>query len=250
MGAALALRWQAAGGGSIITVIEPDGTKRSALRGRGILAKAHLPAQSQPIDIVVLAVKPQSAVAAIESIRRRGHRIKLVISVMAGVPIKAFSGIATHAARVMPNTPAIIGEGMSVIAAPTLPAALRRQVQTLFEALGRVAFVARESDLHAVTAISGSGPAYLFVFMEALIKAGTQMGLGADMARTLVTQTMKGSALLADKELGDVARLRSEVTSPKGTTEAALKTFKKNRLARVVSKAAMAARKRSKQLGK
>jgi pyrroline-5-carboxylate reductase len=250
MGGALASRWRAAFKDATITVIDPDAKKRAAFIKQGIAANASLGRYKASPTVVVLAIKPQSSLAVIDQLRaaRAQYRDAILVSIMAGVKLEVFSGIGRYAVRAMPNTPAMIGQGMSVLYAPKLPSQHRNPLRLLFAAVGAVAWVETEKELHAVTAISGSGPAYLFAFMEALMKAGESLGLSPLHSRILVTQTMKGSALLADAKDGQVRDLRKAVTSPSGTTEAALKAFKKGKLERLVKQAAKTAEKRSRKL--
>jgi pyrroline-5-carboxylate reductase len=251
MGAALGIRWREQFNSATISVIEPNEPKRKAFGAIGIKPYATLAAFHGAADIVVLAVKPQMADEVLAQLRKlHGAKTALIVSIMAGVPLSKLARIGKYAVRVMPNTPALIGEGISAICAPKVPAALQNALKTLFSAVGTVVMVPKEKDMHAVTAISGSGPAYLFAFMESLMAASQSLGLNESLSRALVTQTIRGAALLADAKGGDVTTLRKQVTSPKGTTEAALKSFKKNGLARIVKKASKAAAKRSKQLVK
>ena len=250
MGSALALRWREAFADASLTVVDPNTAKRSALVKRGITCAAALTAYRDLPDVVVLCVKPQQAAAVLAHLRKKRaqFRSSLLVSVMAGVKLAALTGSSEMVARAMPNTPVHLGEGMSVLCAPGLAAKPRTTLTRLFSAAGKVAWVEQEKELHAVTAISGSGPAYVFAFMEALQEAAESLGLARDIARTLVTQTVRGAALLADAHAGDVATLRRNVTSPNGTTQAALKQFKKGKLTPLVTRAARAAKKRSKQL--
>ena len=251
MGAALALRWRQKFKTAAIAVVEPNTPKRKHFSAQGIKAYATLSAVTEKPEIVVLAIKPQMADEVLKALRKKpGISSALIVSIMAGVPLSRFSRIGKYVVRVMPNTPSLIGEGISAICAPKVPVPLQNQVKELFGAVGAVVMIPKEKDMHAVTAISGSGPAYLFAFMESLMGAGQSLGLGEELVRTLVTQTMRGAALLADSKSGDVTTLRKQVTSPKGTTEAALKIFKKGKLSRLVKKAATGASKRSKALSK
>ncbi len=249
MGAALAARWRERFKSATISVIEPNEPKRKSFGTPGVRIYASLAAFPGAAEMIILAVKPQMADEVLAQLRkRRGINTSLLISIMAGVPLSRFNRIGKYAVRVMPNTPALIGEGISAICAPKVPVALQNTVKALFSAVGPVVMLEREKDMHAVTAISGSGPAYLFAFMESLMAASQSLGLGEALSRTLVTQTIRGAVLLADAKGGDVAALRKQVTSPQGTTEAALKSFKKNGLRSIVKKATKAAAKRSKQL--
>lgn len=246
MGAALAARWQQHLPGCRLHIVEPDKTRRAALAVQGFATHARL-ADAPVAAYAVLAVKPQIFSALRDDLAAHLHGGTL-ISIMAGVPLAALQPLCTHAVRVMPNTPAMIGEGVSAIYAPTLTADRLAIVKDLFAAAGHVVVLDDEAAMHAVTAISGSGPAYLFAFMEALEAAAMALGLDATTARVLVTQTIRGSALLADREGGNAARLRTQVTSPGGTTEAALARFSEGQFSRLVAEAAAAAAARSKAL--
>lgn len=245
MGAALALRWQEAFPETPLTIAETDAGKRAFLREEGLNAPDELDVPDEGFGIVVLAIKPQGfAELAPQLPDFVGDAT--VVSIMAGVTLATLSDAGIeHAARAMPNTPASIGEGMTAICAPNLEEERMNDVLALFEATGRVVTVTDENAMHAVTAISGSGPAYVFAFMEALEKSATAMGLDSVMARTLVTQTVLGAALLADVAETDPAELRRQVTSPGGTTEAALKVLTGEGLAKLIQAATKAAQTRS-----
>lgn len=247
MGGAIASRWHAAHAGSV-HVVEHDATRREALTKLGITTHAVL--EHAPLAATyLLAIKPQQFAENISEFRHiMGDREPLLISIMAGVPLSALQKITPHAVRVMPNLPAIIGESMSVACAPGLTKISERTVTKLFDAIGSVAWVEDEDQLHAVTAISGSGPAYVFAFMEALEHAATEAGLDAELAAHLVAQTLRGAALLAEQSPIDVATLRAQVTSKGGTTEAALNAFAEGKLEALVTRAVKAADARSKSL--
>ena len=248
MGAALALRWVEAFPETPIVIAETDAGKRAFLRAEGLNAPDELEVPEEGFAIVVLAIKPQGfAELAPQLPALVGDAT--VISIMAGVTHATLrdAGFA-HVARVMPNTPAAIGEGMSAMFAPDLDDDRRDEVLALFEAAGRVVTLSDEDAMHAVTAISGSGPAYVFAFMEALEKSAMAMGLDSVTARTLVTQTLLGSALLADIAQTDPAELRRQVTSPGGTTEAALKVLSGEGFNKMILMAAEAAQSRSQSM--
>lgn len=247
MGAALAACWRDAFEDFSLTVAETNPERRTALRAEGFDAPDELEFPEDGYDLVVLAVKPQGFATLAPQLPALVGEATL-ISIMAGVPLAELQKITPHAVRVMPNTPAAIGEGMSVLCAPALDGERLQQACDLFDAAGRTLVVENEALLHAVTALSGSGPAYLFAFMEALQAAGISLGLSAADARLLTTQTMRGAALLADLSDDDAATLRQQVTSPGGTTEAALKVFTEGKLATLVKQALEANTKRSKQL--
>ena len=168
---------------------------------------------------------------------------------MAGTPLAMLEKAGAQVARVMPNLPALIGESMSVACAPSLDHKHRALVTLLFDAVGKTAWVEDEAQLHAVTAISGSGPGYVFAFMEALEAAAGALGLNPEMAQHLVRQTLRGAALLASESCDSPAVLKRNVTSPGGTTEAALQVLAEHDFIAVVEQAAAAAR-RSQELAK
>ena len=246
----MARRWHAATPGSV-HVVESDPSRREALSAEGIACYAML-ADAPQSDTYLIAIKPQQfADFALEMKNRlSGASPPLILSIMAGITLSQLHPISPRAVRIMPNLPAIIGESMSVACAPALDAPTREYVTTLLARIGSVAWVEDESMLHAVTAISGSGPAYLFTFMEALQQAAIASGLDAALAKKLVTQTMRGAALLADQSTDDAATLRAQVTSKGGTTEAALAAFAAGNLAALVANAVAAAEEKSKALAK
>lgn len=204
-------------------------------------------------QIVVLSIKPQSLPYVLPEIRGHLRRQDLLLSILAGVPIKKLADGTAHAAvvRAMPNTPAQIGEGISVwTSTPEVSEAQRAQAQAVLGSFGEEIYVDEESYLDMATALSGSGPGYVFMMMEALIDAGVHLGFSRRIAEQLVAQTMLGSvkyAMQADKH---VAELRNQVTSPGGTTAAALYHMEKGGLRTVISRGIWAAYERSMQLGK
>ncbi|MFZ4540849.1 MAG: pyrroline-5-carboxylate reductase [Rickettsiales bacterium] len=247
MGGAIAQRLHRAEGFTV-GVIEQDAARREACAASGVHAHATL-TQAPQADIYLLAIKPQQfADYASELKTAFGDRTPLLVSIMAGVPLAALQKVSTKAIRVMPNLPAIINESMSVLCAPTLDAPTRDVAEAMFASIGAVAWVEDEEQLHVVTAISGSGPGYVFAFMEALQAAAVAQDLSPQLARRLVTQTLRGAALLADQSSDGSAALRQQVTSKGGTTEAALNIFAEGNLLEMVNKAVAAAALRSRQL--
>ncbi len=197
----------------------------SALRQRGVRVNPDLHALETP-SVVVLAVKPQVAPQALPAIRELAGPGTLVLSIMAGRPLSFLEshfapGVAI--ARVMPNTPAAIGQGVSVaVGNKAVSAPVRELATALLSAVGMVEWVEDEGLIDAVTAVSGSGPAYVFLLAEALAQAGVKAGLPADLSGRIARATVSGSgALLAQSDL-EAATLRQNVTSPGGTTAAAL----------------------------
>lgn len=248
MGGALAVRWHTARLAPV-HVVEKDPERRAALAEFGIIPHATLAEAPREALALVLAIKPQQFAAMVDELTAYASAHMLLISILAGTRIAALQQISERAVRVMPNLPAQIGESMSVGYAPaTLDAQDRARAELWFETVGQFAWVEQEELLHSVTAISGSGPAYVFAFMEALEAAAITQGLDAEIARQLVRQTVRGAALLADGSQEDVATLRRNVTSPGGTTEAALKIFEQGQLADLIKRASAAAAKRSGEL--
>lgn len=213
-----------------LQVVELDGAARARLQDRfGVRASAEVDAQMLACDVLVLAVKPQQMRAALAPFAGR-LRAQLVLSIAAGLRVAALArwlGAADrpHArvVRAMPNTPALIGAGVSgLYASPEVDAGGCAAAERILTAVGSVVWVSTEAQLDAVTAISGSGPAYLFHFVEALEAAGRELGFSADDARRLALDTALGAARLAADASEAPAELRRKVTSPGGTTEAAL----------------------------
>jgi pyrroline-5-carboxylate reductase len=202
---------------------------------------------------IVLCVKPQHMNEALQSIKAAIEPDALVISVAAGVKTANIADTLGDVAivRVMPNTPALIGEGASALFAGGKAKTKLKKAKSIFSAVGEAVIVDDEQLIDAVTAVSGSGPAYYFLLTEELIKAAVQLGLPEDMAKKLALQTAKGAALLtiwADKKGQTIAELRKNVTSPGGTTEAALKVFEKGGFGKMVQAAVKTARDRAREL--
>jgi pyrroline-5-carboxylate reductase len=206
-------------------------------------------------DIVVLSVKPQIMADVLDGIAGTFKDGALVISIAAGITTDAIKSKLgpVQIVRVMPNTPALVGAGASGLYNASASQDGLKTALDICASVGRAVVVEDENLIDAVTAVSGSGPAYFFLLMEEMIKAGVQLGLTEDAAKTLVLQTAKGAALLAEsaQQRGeDPAILRQKVTSPGGTTEAALKVMNENKLGQIVLKALTAARNRGQELSK
>ncbi len=206
-------------------------------------------------DVIMLSVKPQVMAAVLDGIAGKLKEGVLVISIAAGVTtavIKAKLG-DVQVIRVMPNTPALVGAGASGLYNAGASEKALNAAMAICQSVGKAIVVDTEDLIDAVTAVSGSGPAYYFLLMEEMIKAGVELGLTEEDAKTLVLQTAKGAALLAEsaQEQGeDPAILRQKVTSPGGTTEAALKTMNQNGFGEIILKALTAARDRGRELSK
>jgi len=208
---------------------------------------------AEKADILILSVKPQNMVQALDSIKGTVKEDTLVISIAAGVKVKKVADTLGDAAivRVMPNTPALVGEGASALYPNEKAKPELEKAQEIFSAVGRAMVVEDEELMDAVTAVSGSGPAYYFFLMEQMIQAAGQLGLSDELAKELVLQTARGAAILAleaDKKGESPAELRRKVTSPGGTTEAALKVFSEGNLDAIMSMAIEKACARSREL--
>lgn len=203
-------------------------------------------------DIVVLSIKPQMLSDVAEELTGKIPTDALVISVLAGTPIKNITEGLAHpiAVRVMPNTPVRVGKGMSVwMATEAVTETQRAATQAIFQSLGNEIFVEHEYYLDMATALSGSGPAYIFLFIEALVDAGVHMGFSRNVSQELVLQTLEGSVAFARKYERHPAELRNMVTSPGGTTADALYQLEKGGFRTITSKAVFAAYQKSKRLG-
>ena len=205
------------------------------------------------VDILVLSVKPQNMAEALEGIKSAVKADALVISIAAGVKVAQITAALGEiaAVRVMPNTPALIGEGAGALFANEKAKPMLGKAEAIFLAVGETIVVDDEGLIDAVTAVSGSGPAYYFLLIEEMIKAAVELGLDGDAAKELVLQTAKGAALLAveaDKQGETPAQLREKVTSAGGTTEAALKVLTEGEFGSLIAQAVKKARDRSREL--
>lgn len=254
MGGALLDGWLAKGlEAARVIIIDPhapaDALERFAARGVTIN-----PAAPQPVDTLVLAIKPQTLADASLTLSRWVAPITLVLSIVAGKTIadlKAALAPAGQIVRAMPNTPAAVRRGVTgVYADPNLPQERRREVSALLAAVGIVEWLDTEEAIDAVTAVSGSGPAYVFYLTECLAAAAEAEGLPAEAAARLARATVEGAAaLMAAEPSTSPATLRANVTSPGGTTAAALAVLTAdNRLERAMVEAVAAAAARARQL--
>ena len=204
-------------------------------------------------DTLIISTKPQNMTEALESIKVALKKDVLIISIAAGKKIASISNILGNKPiiRVMPSTPALIGEGISALFANDKAQPMLEKAKSIFTAVGKVIILENEDLMDAVTAVSGSGPAYYFLFSEELIKAAIKLGLPENIARELVLQTAKGAALLAesaDKKGQPLEQLRRNVTSPGGTTEAALKVLEDGTFEQLIASALKKACEKSRQL--
>ncbi|MDH5209803.1 MAG: pyrroline-5-carboxylate reductase [Burkholderiaceae bacterium] len=252
MAAALIGGLAQAGGGHDIEVLEIDAGRAGDLQARfGVQAHGVAGAWLGSAEIVVLAVKPQQMRAAVDAIRPHLAR-PLVLSIAAGVRASTLARWlgSDVVVRTMPNTPALIGAGITGAAAlPGVSAGQRAAAELILRAVGEVVWFDDESMLDPVTAVSGSGPAYVFFFIEAMQQAAREMGLTEAQSRSLSVQTFLGAARLAAASDEPAAVLRERVTSKGGTTAAALQCFEADRVKAAIVRALHAANARARELG-
>lgn len=237
-----------------IRVADPDSVRTSRLAERfAVITSQDNSTLIDNADAVILAVKPQVMHGVIKEIAPEINRSQaLVISIAAGIRASTLTdwlGAGTAIVRCMPNTPALVQSGATALYAnPQASEDQRSLAESVLRAVGLTLWVDDEAQMDTVTALSGSGPAYFFLFMEALQAAGSKLGLPADSARLLALQTAFGAAKMALESREDAATLRRQVTSPGGTTEQAIATFQQAGLEEIVLKAVQAAAERSREL--
>ncbi|ROL73332.1 pyrroline-5-carboxylate reductase [Pseudomonas chlororaphis] len=203
------------------------------------------------VDVIVLAVKPQAMKAVCQALRPHLQGNQLVVSIAAGITCASMRNWLGDQpiVRCMPNTPALLRQGVSgLYATEEVSAQQRQQAEDLLSAVGIALWLEQEQQLDAVTAVSGSGPAYFFLLIEAMTAAGEKLGLPRETAAQLTLQTALGAAHMAVSSDVDTAELRRRVTSPAGTTEAAIKSFQANGFEALVEKALGAAAHRSAEM--
>lgn len=218
----------------------------------GIRTTVHNREAVEGRSLVVLSVKPQTLKTVLRELKRGIVPDGLVLSIVAGASTRVISQGLEHAAvvRSMPNTPAQVGKGMTVwTATPQVSDGQREQVRSILRAFGEEYYTDEEAQLDMATALSGTGPTYVFMFMEALVDAGVHLGFPRRVAQQLVLQTVEGSVALARATALHPAQLRDMVTSPGGTSAEALYQLEKGGLRTVISKAVWAAHQKSKYLG-
>jgi pyrroline-5-carboxylate reductase len=251
MGGALLRGWLANGLGPVVVVETNPSPQLRKLTGVTLLKNI----EDAPVKIraLVIALKPQILKAEAARLKAIAASGAPIISIAAGSSLKLMHkawGKSARIIRTMPNTPGAIGEGISALyAPPNATARDRKLAESLLAALGETVWVKREADIDAVTAVSGSGPAYVFLMVEALAAAAQAEGLPADVALRLARKTIIGSGALLKADPAPAGQLRKNVTSPHGTTEAALKVLMaRNGLPLLIRRAVSAARKRAKAL--
>lgn len=238
-----------------IGVSDPSPESLAIAKSLGVAAHGNNRQLAEQADVLVLAVKPQIMPLVIRDLAGGlSTDAPLLISIAAGVSCDAlqqWAGKVLPIVRCMPNTPALLREGATGLFANASASAEQKQVaQDILDAVGLTVWVENESDLDAVTALSGSGPAYFFLLLELMQLKATALGLSPDIALKLAQQTALGASRMALESDVPVAELRRRVTSPNGTTEAAINSFIENGLGDLVEKALNAAYERSKSLAK
>jgi pyrroline-5-carboxylate reductase len=229
---------------------ERSETLKSAKEG---VVVSTINSQIADYELIILSVKPQDFASLKEELSPVIQPEQVVLSIMAGIPMSKIQEMLNHklVVRAMPNTPAMLGMGITgFTAAPEVDATKLRKVENLINATGRSVYLEDESMIDAVTALSGSGPAYFYYLVKHMIEAGKQMGFDEGMASLLVKQTMLGSYHLinnAEKSLDDLIKA---VASKGGTTEAALRTFEESQLPEGLINGILAAERRAKELSK
>ncbi|MGC6358419.1 pyrroline-5-carboxylate reductase [Bisgaard Taxon 45] len=240
-----------------ITVSDPHAVKRQIFAEKGInvieTSETNNQTAVQQSEVVLLAVKPQLIAEVCQQLSAVDFSQKLVISIAAGVSVAKLQSrlpSATHIVRVMPNTPALVSEGMSgLFAQQNVAPEYKQFTQDLLNAVGKTCWVSNETDMHAITAGSGSSPAYFFLLMEAMQHALSEMHIDEKTARLLVQQSALGAAkMVIDNPDLPIATLRENVTSKGGTTEAALTVFTQQQLHTTVQQAMQACVERSQQM--
>jgi pyrroline-5-carboxylate reductase len=230
--------------------IRPERCSEMAQR-YGIVCTTNNKKAVEQADIVVLSVKPQVLPAVLHGLEGKIRPAALVLSIAAGVRIATIVQGLVHGAviRSMPNTPAQIGEGMVVwTATDAVTERQREQATAILDSMGQSLYVHEERQLDVATAVNGSGPAYVFLFMESMVDATVRLGFARPMARKIVLQTVLGSTLLARESDAHLAELRNRITSPGGTTAEALHVMEKGAFRATINEAIMAAYEQSRHL--
>jgi pyrroline-5-carboxylate reductase len=244
---------QAAYPAELLCVVDPHEAQRELLQTQwGVSTLARPEAALAQVQIVVWAVKPQAFATAAAACAPHLPPQALHVSVMAGVRMSTLAQVAGHAkvVRAMPNTPALIGHGVTALfAGAGVVADQRAQAACVLKATGELLWVDQEEQLDAVTAVSGSGPAYVFFFLETMMQAAQEMGLSAEQARQLALGTFAGATELARRSEHSPAVLREQVTSKGGTTFAALQVLEARHVQAAFKDAMRAAQSRAHELG-
>ena len=237
-----------------IIVAEPDAVKRESLAARfGIRSREDNEGAAREADVLILAVKPQILKSVAEELSPMlRQRRPLCLSIAAGIKhesLQRWLGEEVPLVRTMPNTPAMLQAGATgLYASAEVTEQQREQAERIMRSVGLTSWVKNESQMDTVTAVSGSGPAYFFLIMEAMEQAGIDLGLEPGTAHLLTLQTALGAARMAMENAATLAELRASVTSPGGTTEQAIQSFEDNGLRDIISRAMTSARDKSVEL--
>ena len=236
-----------------IRVVDPNDEQRQQIAHMNVATYANQSEAVAGSDVIVLAVKPQVMSQVAQDLTDFTQRTKpLIVSIAAGIrcdDLGRWLGGNVAIVRTMPNTPAMVQSGATGLFANTqVTAAQKGQAESIMRAVGITLWVNEETQLDAVTALSGSGPAYFFLMMEAMMAAGEKLGLDTKTSRLLTVQTAFGAAKMAIESKVDPATLRAQVTSPNGTTERAINAFVQNNFETTVMNAMQAAQTRATEL--
>lgn len=238
-----------------ISVCAPSGRNRDALAAQyGVISSADNVSCAQEADVIVLAVKPQMMATVCEPLREQvNFSGKLVLSIAAGINVTRFQallGEPLNIVRIMPNTPSLVGKGMSGMYAPTsVNQADKDFTAQLMQSVGKICWVDSESGINGVIAAAGSAPAYFFLFMEAMQQEAIRQGFSQETARLLVQQAASGAAALVEANPDTpLSTLRENVTSKGGTTAEALRVFNEQQLTQTVAEAMQAAIARAQEM--
>lgn len=241
-----------------ITVIDPSSAAQDVARQAGIdQVFDGAPMDALSADLIVLAIKPQITKAALQPLSGRLAPNSIVLSIVAGINAESLATLldlsdTQSIIRCMPNTPALVGEGMTGLYSDKGAGSAegRALAERVMSSVGQCVWVDKESDLDVITAISGSGPAYFFLFIESLTDAAIALGMDSESARKVALQTALGASRLASLSDEDASTLRKNVTSPGGTTEQAIQSFEACDIRGIVAQATKAAARRSLELSK
>ena len=237
-----------------INASDPDPEQRELVSGKyGILVVAENQLAVKGAEIIILAVKPQVLPDVFLDLNQNIPENSLVFSIVAGMPISTIQKGLSHQSviRAMPNTPAQINAGMTVWTdSASVTDIQREEARTILRAMGKELYVEKEDALNMATAVSGTGPTYVFLLAEALVDAAVHLGFSRREARFIVLETLKGSVKFAQKSELHLAQLRNMVTSPGGTSAEAIYQLEKGGMRTILSKAVWAAYQRSQLLGK
>lgn len=236
-----------------VLVCEADPARQKYLKSKYKVAIVDLNLLVRSSQFIVLAVKPQDLALVLDQLAGHDLKKKIIVSIAAGITVGFIEGRLIQKAKVvrtMPNMPALIGEGITAVCKGKWSTSKDvKDVGTMLKGIGET-LVVDEDQMDAITAVSGSGPAYVFLFVECLIKAAQNLGLTPAQSKGLVYKTLTGSTHLLEKSTDDAAALRAKVTSKGGTTQAATDVFMARQIERIFTDALVAARNRAKELAK